>query len=70
MYSKDQHALVLNTIIDNRHANQKPTALLSNLTGDKLAKLLGQRAFERVIEGDICWIEMGWGSYRLDQGRQ
>lgn len=66
----DSEFLVLNTIIDNRYTNQKPTALLSNLKGDKLAKLLGQRAFERVIEGDICWIEMGWASYRLEQGRR
>ncbi|NOH26820.1 ATP-binding protein [Vibrio mediterranei] len=66
----DSEFLMLNTLIDNRYANQKPTVLLSNLTGDKLAKLLGQRAFERVIEGDICWIEMGWGSYRLEQGRR
>ncbi|MFV8449775.1 ATP-binding protein [Vibrio campbellii] len=61
----DGEFLVLNTLIDNRYANKKPTALLSNLKGDKLAKLLGQRAFERVIEDDICWIEMGWGSYRV-----
>ncbi|OOF25066.1 hypothetical protein BZJ19_10120 [Salinivibrio proteolyticus] len=58
--------VVLNEIINTRSAAEKPTGILTNLNSDQLQGMLGERAIERIMEGDASrWVEFNWPSYRL-----
>lgn len=59
----DHEAIMINTIIDSRYTNEKPTGILTNLKSDDLTQVLGARVMERLLES--CeWVSFTWESYR------
>lgn len=59
----DHEAIMLNTIIDSRYTNEKPTGVLSNLNTNDLTQVLGARVIERLLENGE-WVSFTWESYR------
>ncbi|ALR91162.1 TPA: ATP-binding protein [Vibrio diabolicus] len=59
----DHEAIMINTIIDSRYTNEKPTGILTNLKSDDLTQVLGARVMERLLES--CeWVSFTWESFR------
>lgn len=59
----DHEAIMINTIIDSRYTNEKPTGILSNLNVNDLTHVLGERVIERLLENGE-WVGFTWESYR------
>ncbi|MGL4223850.1 MAG: ATP-binding protein [Vibrio sp.] len=59
----DHEAIMLNSIVDARYTNEKPTGILSNLNLDDLTRVLGERVIERLLESGE-WVGFTWESYR------
>ncbi|HFQ4953893.1 TPA: ATP-binding protein [Vibrio vulnificus] len=59
----DHEAIMINTIIDSRYTNEKPTGVLTNLKSDDLTRVLGERVMERLLE-NCEWVGFTWDSYR------
>ncbi len=59
----DHEAIMLNSIVDARYTNEKPTGILSNLNVNDLTHVLGERVIERLLENGE-WVGFTWESYR------
>lgn len=62
--NSDAEKLLLNTVIDQRLSNLRPTGLLTNLNYELLAGLLGERIMDRIVQGGCDWVAFTWESYR------
>ncbi len=59
----DHESIMINTIIDSRYTNEKPTGILTNLKSDELTIVLGGRVMERLLE-NCEWVSFTWESFR------
>nr|WP_319555983.1 ATP-binding protein [uncultured Vibrio sp.] len=59
----DHESIMINTIIDSRYTNEKPTGILTNLKSDELTAVLGGRVMERLLE-NCEWVSFTWESFR------
>ncbi len=59
----DHESIMINTIIDSRYTNEKPTGILTNLKSDELTTVLGGRVMERLLE-NCEWVSFTWESFR------
>ncbi len=56
-------SMLMTELFNQRYAQMKPTILLSNLTVDEIANVLGDRIISRLKEvSDV--VVFGWGDYR------
>lgn len=56
--------VVLNQIIDRRLASLKPVGILTNLTYQESADMLGARIMDRLTMDGGIWVNFDWGSFR------
>ena len=59
----DHESIMINTIIDSRYTNEKPTGILTNLKSDEVTAVLGGRVMERLLE-NCEWVSFTWESFR------
>lgn len=62
--SGDAENALLNELLDKRHAQLRPTILISNLNREQLAIQLGDRIYDRVQQC-AAWLTFDWPSLRI-----
>ncbi|MGE8439932.1 MAG: ATP-binding protein, partial [Pseudomonas palmensis] len=63
-FESNTERLYLFEILNGRYENMRPTIVISNLTTAGIKECLGQRAFDRLREGDGRAVSFAWESYR------
>ncbi|MBV1788627.1 ATP-binding protein [Marinobacterium sp. D7] len=60
----DDELNLLFEVIDDRYANCAPTILISNLAGEEIKALLGERVIDRLKDGGGKYLAFNWESHR------
>lgn len=63
-FDSDTEKLLIFEIMDGRYQQMKPSMLISNLDGEGISKIMGERVIDRLREGGGEIIAMDWESYR------
>ena len=68
-YGTDSEQLLLFTILNGRYEALRPSIIVSNLTAAEVAKVLGDRVYDRLRENGGGVLAFDWGSWRQKGGR-
>lgn len=63
-FGSDAEKILFYQIINGRYENMSPTILISNLNEVEVREFIGERAFDRLREGNGAVLSFSWGSYR------
>jgi DNA replication protein DnaC len=62
-YSINEHQ-ALQTLINQRYRNQKPTTFITPLPSQRFCSALGDVPLDRLHQGHLLWIECTWPNFR------
>ena len=69
-YGTDSEQLLLFTLLNGRYEAMRPSIIVSNLTAAEVAKVLGDRVYDRLRENGGGVLAFDWQSWRQKGGRQ
>lgn len=62
--NSDNTQILINQLVDRRTSHKKPIGMLTNLTGEQISGVLGERVLDRMMMDNGIWVNFNWESYR------
>lgn len=56
--------IIINQLVDRRTSHKRPLGMLTNLNGEQIRAVLGDRVLDRMMMGNGIWLNFNWTSYR------